>query len=82
MIEEILKQKRFWKVLAILFIILFLSETTFVIWFINLGIKTIEKENECSFNICEDFQSYSYDSVENICYCFENGELIKHKFLS
>ena len=50
-----------------------------IIFSYNIGIDSIEKENECSLNICgeEVSSSYFYDSYSEICYCYNyNDELV------
>lgn len=71
-----------WKITAIIFIILFVVETTLVIFFLSLGFKIIGNENECAINICDDAISYYYDDYESMCYCYNaKDELIKQEYL-
>ena len=70
-----------WKTIAIIFIILFVIETVGVVWIFNLGYQAIEKESECAYNICEEQQTYNFDSVDNICYCFEDGEIVHEEYM-
>ena len=67
-------EKTGWKTTAIIFIILFILETTFLVWVIVIGEKSIDKENECIFNVCSEGDSFSYDSVNEYCYCYKLGE--------
>jgi len=64
-----------WKVIAIIFIILFLLESAFLLWAYNLGAETIEKNAECQLNICKGHDSYFYDDTEKICYCYIDNEI-------
>jgi len=71
----------YWKPLAIIFIILFIFETGFLIWLFEEGAEMYEKELECVYNICEDYDSYLYDEYAEVCYCFEDDEIAKTKFM-
>ncbi len=75
--------KTTWKTLAIIFIILFILETLFIIWVWDYGTNLVEKENECVYNICsnEEYDSYIYDDVESICYCYKDGEIAFQEFI-
>lgn len=64
-----------WKVTAIVFMSLFVIQTLFVIWVYNIGAEALELEDECSIEICKDYDSYYYDSYEEDCYCFTDGEI-------
>ena len=75
-------EKSGWKTTAIIFIILFILETAFLIWAVNLGYDEIEKENECAINICEDYGSYYYDGYEGICYCYNDGKIEKTEYMT
>jgi len=70
-----------WKVTAVIFIILFIIESLAVLWVWNLGTDLIEKENTCIVNVCTDADTYYYDQLENICYCYQNNELTKTEYL-
>jgi hypothetical protein len=74
-------EKTGWKVIAIIFIILFILETSFLIFAFNLGTSIIENESECSINVCEDYLSYYYDTYTNMCYCYENHEVVKEQYI-
>ena len=79
------KKPNTWKVVAIIFIVLFFLETFLIIWVISVGSKSMDNEKECSVNICGEINestSYSFDSIENTCYCYDNnGEVIKTQFI-
>jgi hypothetical protein len=72
-----------WKVTAIIFIILFLLETISFIWIAQIGTDVINNENICSINVCgnNQYDSFYYDSIENICYCYTNGEITYQEVL-
>jgi len=58
-----------WKIIAIIFIILFTIET---LW-ISYGLYLIQKEeaqvNECYYNICSDYPEAQVQN--NVCFCYE-----------
>ena len=70
-----------WKVVAIIFIILFILETLLIIWAYNYANDIIEQENNCAYNICENYESYSFDEYEGMCYCYLNGEAVKSVYV-
>lgn len=65
-----------WKILAIVFIILFVLESLFFIWATKDGFEFINNQNYCAYDICEQYPSYNYDSYTQECYCFENDEVV------
>ncbi len=70
-----------WKVTAIVFIILLILETLFLIYAYNLGTEDVEKENECIINVCSEYDAYYYDGLTNICECYIDNELVKQEYL-
>ena len=72
-----------WKVTAIIFIVLFILETAFFIGILSIGISDIEKENQCAYNVCDGsgYQSYIYYEFTGVCECYNNGELMKTRYL-
>ena len=70
-----------WKTIAIIFIVLFVIETIFFLYVWKSGTNYIELENQCLYNICEGYDSYSYDYYEEVCYCFTDGEIDKQQFI-
>jgi hypothetical protein len=62
-----------WKSIAIIFIILFILETLLFGYMFKLGIDESNKDQKCAINVCADYSSYIYDN--NLCQCYENGEL-------
>lgn len=72
-----------WKVTAIIFIILFVLETAFFIFILNVGMNVIEDEIECS-DWCmetEEATSYLYFEENNLCQCYQSGEIIEQGFI-
>jgi len=62
-------EKTTWKVLAIIFITLFILETAFVIWGMMLVSNEEAKTEECYYEVCRDYPDAWLEG--NICSCFE-----------
>lgn len=58
-----------WKITAIIFIILFLSETIFWVWMIKIGIEETAKDTECYWGVCEDYPQA--ERIGDVCYCYD-----------
>ena len=75
------KKTNVWRILAIIFIALFVIETIFLIWIFSVGTKMLKNENICAINICDlgsedtPYDSYYYDDYEEICYCYTGDEI-------
>ena len=65
------EQSIVWKVLAIIFMVLFTLETIVFIWLWSIGIESIRQEDKCAAICSTDarYGAYSYDSFSDICYC-------------
>ncbi len=77
-------EKRGWKIIAIIFITLFVVENLFLGWGMSLIQDSINKENECAYNVCgEDLiEYYEYFDDEEVCECYDiDMNLIKSKYL-
>lgn len=61
-----------WKVVAIIFIILFILETFLIYSLYRIGSKEINNEIKCSDEICfnKNADNYYYDSSTSTCSCF------------
>ena len=70
-----------WKVLAWIFIILFILENLFVGYGMILVNHDTANENECIYNVCDNSSAYYYDTTSSMCYCYDNGEIASQKFL-
>lgn len=68
-------EEKNWKIVALIFMGLFLIETVLVAMAYNVGTKLVEMEKECMFDTCGDYSSYYFDQSEQNCYCFDNGEV-------
>jgi len=64
-----------WKILAIVFIVLFLVENIYLGVIFNLAEESIEREAECTREcvLNEECFSYYYDSVSNICEGYDSS---------
>lgn len=76
-------KKNKWKNIAIIFIILFAIETLLVIILFSWGWDIMDKESECSINICGEYDSNSfyYDSYEDVCYCYKDNEIVYQRYM-
>ena len=74
-------EKGAWKTIAIIFIIIFILQTSLVILIVKIALNDIAKEDECSINVCSDSDAYKFDTYESMCYCYKNGELDKQQFI-
>ena len=74
-------EKTGWKITAIVSISLFLLETLLFVWLVNMGTADIEKDNECSINVCADYETYYYDTYNGICYCYTNHEVEYQEYM-
>ncbi len=83
-------EKKGWKTLAIIFIIISIGEFMILNWAWNVGGEAIERENECIINICyfdaitgesNEADSYGYDDETQMCYCYKDGETIKQQYM-
>ena len=70
-----------WKITAIVFIILFILQTLLFGLLIMWGIDSIEKEETCIYNVCDGYDSYAFDDYSNLCYCYENHEVVKQEYI-
>jgi hypothetical protein len=70
-----------WKIIAIVFIILFAIETTYVIWATQLGYQTVDNDYNCAYDYCADYDTYNYDYYTKECLCFENHEVVKQQIM-
>lgn len=67
-----------WKITAIIFMIICIIETGLICWSISLYNQSVEKEETCAYDICDvgnTYENYYFDSMENICYCYLNDEV-------
>jgi len=64
-------EKKGWKILSVILIIILVVENLFMIW----GIILIKQENEntmeCYYEICEGYPEALYDNDYSLCYCYD-----------
>lgn len=63
-----------WKVLAIVFICLFVAETSFVIWSISLVVKEENNRDYCYWTVCDGYNNAEYNvyTQNDVCYCYDD----------
>jgi len=66
-----------WKLTAIISIILLVLSWGLFISATMIGADVLEREDKCSSEICRDanYDSYYYDSLTKLCYCYLDGEV-------
>ena len=80
-----------WKGIAIVFIILFIIQTSLWIWATNLVLNDLEKEEQCIINVCgynyateqwmDKYDGYSFDEDISTCYCYEEDYISKQEYI-
>jgi len=82
--KDQIKRYQIWKNIAIIFIILFILESLFIVGVVVVYNKEQAKQMECFYVVCEDYPEayYEYD----LCTCYDYdvmGELVptKHEIL-
>jgi len=84
--------KNAWKAIAIIFIVLFLLETSLLLFGSYLTSQHDKNEQKCIVDICgynpeaerweKKYFSYSYNIKSEICYCFNAvGGIAKREYL-
>jgi len=74
--------KKEWKIIGIVLLIVVIIETSLIGYFMYAGTKMIENEERCSYEICDIKEAMSYTYQNGVCYCLdENGEIVKQKRL-
>jgi len=63
------KQWKGWKVLAIIFIILFILENLWVGYGFYIIRQEERKITECYYDVCEDYPEA--ELVGNVCFCYD-----------
>ena len=70
-----------WKVFGIIMLIVNIVLFGSLYYFYTLGVDMVNSENHCNVNICNSYESYFYDSVERMCYCYNGGEMQKESYV-
>jgi hypothetical protein len=71
-----------WKVTAIIFIFLFVLENIAIIGVLIWAQGDIDKENECIYNVCADYEAYIYYDFEKLCECYDDGVLTHREYIN
>lgn len=72
-----------WKIIAWIFIIIFILETCLIVWAYNKGTSMEDNKSKCSNEICfnVDADAFIYDDYSSTCECYRNNEIIKREIL-
>ena len=74
-------EKHGWKILAIVFIILFVIENLYLAWGFILLAQDDQKIDACYYEVCSDYPEAWYE--DNLCTCFNldfnTGEYVAAK---
>ena len=62
-----------WKTIAIIFITLFVIETSFFVWSYTLVLNEEKQTMECYYEICEDYADAWFE--EGLCTCYDYDNL-------
>jgi len=78
-----MKNNNPWRVIAIVFIVLFALETISVICLYAIGSQALSNETECSVNVCGELNatSFYYDDFEQVCYCYSGEDMVQMKYI-
>jgi len=72
-------EKKGWKILAIVSVILLIGSLAAIGWLFMLGSVQEYNRQVCAYDICGIREgmhdSYFYADLDNYCYCFSKGEL-------
>jgi hypothetical protein len=68
-----------WKVVAIIFIILFTLETSLLYYAYNVGVETTQGRFKCSQEVCANINAdaFTYDDNTALCSCYSDNQIIK-----
>ena len=68
---------KYWKMIAVAFIIVSLIEFYYISWATSIGTGIINNENACA-DYCvymNEYDAYYYEYYDDSCYCFTDGEV-------
>lgn len=74
-------EKTGWKATAIILGIILILGILLFVWVWSIGTTMIENENICSINICNGYETYYYDDLDKICYCYNNHEVFYQEYI-
>lgn len=58
-----------WKIIAIVFMVLFFSTWAFISWGLWLNNRDLKQQNICYWDICGDYPEA--EIVDNVCHCYD-----------
>ena len=72
-----------WKIIAIVFIVIFILENLFFIWAFFASEEDSRKEAICLTQYCtkDKFDAYGYDVDTHICTCFKDNKAVEQHFI-
>jgi hypothetical protein len=71
-----------WKTVGIIFMVLLIIETIGFIWLLNLGLDVEQKRNDCIYNVCAEYDVFSYEDLTEICTCYDTtGEIAIERYV-
>lgn len=68
--------KNRWKTISIILIIVLVVENILFLWIFLVYSDAFKNEIECGEIICQDYESYWYNSFDKICDCYIDNEII------
>ncbi len=68
-------EKLGWKIIAIIFIFLFIIENLLIGWGVIVIYEDEEKENQCYYEVCKDYPEATFDSRKSLCTCYDYDNL-------
>lgn len=73
-----------WKIIAIVFIVLFSIENLIFIWAFFASEKDTKNEALCYTEYCPSpkFDAYAYDIDSGVCTCFKNNQIAEKNIIS
>lgn len=70
--------KKGWKILAILLLLTNLMSLLFVGWMFKVGTEEINKEYDCAYDVCGNYDAdaYIYNPIYSICECYNDHKVV------
>lgn len=70
-----------WKVLGIISIIINILLIIFLGYLFNVGSDWLNNDNECAINVCGGYESYYYNDITKMCYCYVGEDLMHQEYI-
>lgn len=74
-------KEKMWKMIAIVFITLFVLETAYMYHSYRVGSEILENDATCSTIICRNYKAYYYDIYTKVCSCYEDEVKVFEKVM-